>query len=1159
MRIARLDLKAYGHFTDHPLEFSGVPDFHIVYGPNEAGKTTMSRALQAALFGFPRSTTDDFKHSYANLRVGVVLESAEGTLAAMRRKATKNSLIKFDPTTGEELGEAIPDDLLPRWMGGLSEGLYTSMFSLGHDELVAGGKALSAGEGEIGQSLFEAGAGLTSIRTLREQLQGEADRLFRPQARTLAIHQTINTYAAAKKVAREAQTRPAQWETLRKAADEAKHVYETARGEQERLQQESRRLERLAAVLPDIASRTHALERLVALGEVKQLEADAREKRIAAEARLQHAEDTLTQANDDLARLQQELDDVPRFPVMIAEGGAIEAAYYSLDSFREARDDAAAAGGRIELARRQVAELAAVIGEMSQDDLRSVIPGATLRARVQGLDAEGQAIKRDLRLAVETRDTTQTELQELSAELDDLGPQSVPPSLPAALRAFDADGNPEVQAAELARQVKTQRARLESDAKALSDKGLNAVVTMTTPMPSEIQSFRERRDELKSRKQSIRDRLNGLEDDLGSVSGEIEGLLHIGDVPTAEHLAEQRGVRDDLWQKIRRKAFPDDKEILVPLPTATEYEMAVLAADGTADTRFTDAARVSLHAELVKRQRQMQNGIEIEHGRLSEVERQIDDLKQSWMALISKHGLPVQAVPEVSEWIAGRESLMQRYQDFMEIEAQAADASSRTTSGRIRLSEALIEAGLPSCDDESLAQAIARARKHIDEAGKAATSQQHLMRRKTQAEGRLAKIEGEIGDQEKALVDWRTLWERSMGDIRLDGGALGIEATARLAQFSEFETALDALDEGHAALNAAHVIVTRTEDEAKRLGTVVGYASEERPADAVIETLYERLKNARDQEQRARTLTEKTEEIRRLKAQNEQAITAAKGEIATLMAAAGCQSLPDLVEAESLSADRIRLDAELAAINARLVQASALPLQDLLAQAEGQDLVLVHATLDRVGEDLKAAVTQVQVLHAGQITAQAALDRIDGTAQAGAAEQGAAEAAARLSTLIADYAAARLASAVLSDVIEAYQERHQGPLLARASTLFAAITDGKFAGVATDFDEDKTILVGVRDSGRREKVAALSSGRRDQLFLALRLAAIERHIASQGPLPVVVDDIVINFDDAAASATFKVLSELAQKTQVLFFTHHEHLLDRAAGVVGAGKFQAHRL
>ena len=125
--------------------------------------------------------------------------------------------------------------------------------------------------------------------------------------------------------------------------------------------------------------------------------------------------------------------------------------------------------------------------------------------------------------------------------------------------------------------------------------------------------------------------------------------------------------------------------------------------------------------------------------------------------------------------------------------------------------------------------------------------------------------------------------------------------------------------------------------------------------------------------------------------------------------------------------------------------------------------------------------------------------------------------------------------------------------------MFAAITGGKFAKVAADFDEDKTVLVGVRNNGKREGVDALSSGRRDQLFLALRLAAIESHVANQGPIPVVVDDIVINFDDAAASATFKVLADLSTKTQVLFFTHHEHLIDRATAILGAAKFMAHTL
>ena len=160
---------------------------------------------------------------------------------------------------------------------------------------------------------------------------------------------------------------------------------------------------------------------------------------------------------------------------------------------------------------------------------------------------------------------------------------------------------------------------------------------------------------------------------------------------------------------------------------------------------------------------------------------------------------------------------------------------------------------------------------------------------------------------------------------------------------------------------------------------------------------------------------------------------------------------------------------------------------------------------------------------------------------------------------ISDYTAVTVASAILSDVIDTYQQRHQGPLLARASDIFASITGGRYAKVVTDFKEDKTVLVTLTRDGKRKGIDALSSGRRDQLFLALRLAAIESHVVSQEPVPVVVDDIVINFDDDAASATFTVLAELAKRTQVLFFTHHEHLLGRAERALGTGKFRAHLL
>ena len=73
MRIAQLDLKAFGHFTDRRIAFVAGTDFHIAYGPNEAGKTTISRALKAALFGVLERTTDNYLHANPNMRVGVVL------------------------------------------------------------------------------------------------------------------------------------------------------------------------------------------------------------------------------------------------------------------------------------------------------------------------------------------------------------------------------------------------------------------------------------------------------------------------------------------------------------------------------------------------------------------------------------------------------------------------------------------------------------------------------------------------------------------------------------------------------------------------------------------------------------------------------------------------------------------------------------------------------------------------------------------------------------------------------------------------------------------------------------------------------------------------------------------------------------------------------
>jgi uncharacterized protein YhaN len=142
------------------------------------------------------------------------------------------------------------------------------------------------------------------------------------------------------------------------------------------------------------------------------------------------------------------------------------------------------------------------------------------------------------------------------------------------------------------------------------------------------------------------------------------------------------------------------------------------------------------------------------------------------------------------------------------------------------------------------------------------------------------------------------------------------------------------------------------------------------------------------------------------------------------------------------------------------------------------------------------------------------------------------------------------ASRLLRWAIDRYRERKQGPLLQRAGELFAQLTLGGFDRLVPDFEVTPPKLIAVRRTGERVPIEGLSEGTRDQLFLALRLAALDMHIASDTPLPFIADDLFVNFHDSRSRAGFAALGELSRKTQVIFLTHHQHLVEVARECVG---------
>ena len=128
-----------------------------------------------------------------------------------------------------------------------------------------------------------------------------------------------------------------------------------------------------------------------------------------------------------------------------------------------------------------------------------------------------------------------------------------------------------------------------------------------------------------------------------------------------------------------------------------------------------------------------------------------------------------------------------------------------------------------------------------------------------------------------------------------------------------------------------------------------------------------------------------------------------------------------------------------------------------------------------------------------------------------------------------------------------------------AGEYFAALTCGAFSGLVIDYEDGARVMKGERTNGQSLGVGEMSDGTRDQLFLALRLAYIDHHCAENAACPVILDDVLMAFDDERASAALKVLQELSKKTQVLVFTHHAHHVKLAESVLGETGFQLHEL
>ena len=358
MKIRRIRLAAYGPFTDVTLDLPDTgPDFYLVYGPNEAGKSTALRALRHMLFGIPLQTPVDFLHGYAHLRVGATLANGAGEeIDFIRRKGRVKTLRGPDDET------VLDDDALAPFLGGVGADVFEQMFAIGHDDLVRGGEEIISGKGSVGEALFAAGAGLIPLQNVQQEIEQQCGDLFKPTGSAPKINQAIRAIKTARQQQKEALLLPKTWkehdQALRDAQRRMAEVKETLATNKQR----TARLERIRDALPLLARKKEIDADLIAYRGVPDLGDDFGDKRLDAEKELRMATRDLERSQAALEKIGKQIDALPLHQALLENAAAIESLQHELGSFRKAQKDRPALEARMRTLQSQAAAMLEEIG-----------------------------------------------------------------------------------------------------------------------------------------------------------------------------------------------------------------------------------------------------------------------------------------------------------------------------------------------------------------------------------------------------------------------------------------------------------------------------------------------------------------------------------------------------------------------------------------------------------------------------------------------------------------------------------------------------------------------------------------------------------------------------------------------------------------------------
>ncbi len=1154
-RIEHLELAAYGHYRGRSLDLSSPKrGLTVIWGPNEAGKSTARRALLAALFGFETKDPGAFGQSITVLQIGVQLSAKDGSSLHFVRSGGK----KPSTPAGEEVEEA----LLEHLRGGISRTTYGRLFSISHDELRSGSESLLQAGGEIGSLLYGASLGAGSVAAVQKRLQGRADGLFKGRGTAQQIPKAKSEFTKAIAGAKNIRVRAEQWEKLDRALKEAKQAHGIAEQERNQAEADRRRLEKIRTCRPAVGQKRNLEAELQHIGQVPG-EDWAKRAEAASEA-FREFRSNHERLLSERQRLISRIEEIHVNDVVLQRADGIGALIEGLEYYRRAVKDLPGVKADAQAAKEIMEQELRLAG--SNEANGAIVPDIQLAA-IEQLIGQYAELENRRQIAAEELRSARQAIAEAEAELDKLPPDPNPAMLVALEHSIEVATNKAEALALVDREQAAHSAEAQQHKEAalrlgLGQMSLDEVVSLALPGMAAVEAERLRRESQRKDREHLDRQISDARARIEEIQASIEQLS--GAAPGDEQLKEARRHRDQGWALLRERLAGRavDESWAAGLGLEEAFSAAIEKADLLADQRYLHAEELATLAKYradLKRAREALQGLQDASQLLEEKDAAA---LGAWERLWTEAGVSAGSPDEMSEWIDKHNALVDAIQTWRKKEAEANKVRGEAAQLVHDIAGTLSSLGATAGPSEigpltSHARAVLTSLRHTEqERSTKAELLERTRREEPRRDGALRKIEDEI-------AAWRQRWEEALVPFSLPpsaepaavrtvpghyrSAAKKAEELRELNQrqrdmennCDDYATKARAAAEGLMSLSSAGV-----PDTVAQLKDLLAKAQADRQTRSELETESQRIHQ--EAEAAAVAFAGAERKLRELRAEAK-------------MAEAD-DPLYDLASLLNQTRQAAALRHQLAEVRETLAeQASPLSIEEIEAQvlSASEDLETqlhdAEARSDECGARLERAVVELE-------RARSAAGEVRGEADAAELEQDAEAHLAQVSEGAQEYAVIAVALSILEKSISDYAKSHEGPLLQRAKVIFADLTGGAFSDLVTEVVGDRQVLVAIRRSGDPCSVEAMSDGTRDQLYLALRLAALEHQLdAAANPVPVVLDDVLVNFDDTRAAAALGALARLGEHTQVLLFTHHERVAEIARQELGTESVAVVRL